>query len=79
MRQQITQPHNRFEFDGVVSALSPFGKFFVKRVMLCADFVSERLEQATQESFAAATRQHGEASAKGPRRLCEFRMFFAPA
>src|SRR5207245_11118741 len=79
MRQQITQSNCCLECDRKVRALSPLWKFLIEWMSNGRDLVTQRLEQATQEIFSAATRQHRDQRFQWQRRIRQFLTLLALA
>lgn len=79
MRQQFGERLGCPDSDGKIGTLSPFGKLLVERMARRFDVITERLEEAVQEAFAAADRQHVEPSRERQRRDRQFRPVVAPA
>src|SRR6266567_169747 len=56
--EQVLQPNGAPQTNGVVGALSPFRKLFIKRVMRRDDVVAQRFEQAPEKCLAPAAGEH---------------------
>src|SRR5258708_16633716 len=72
MRKQITQSNCGLESDRKVRTLSPLREFLIQRMARSTNFVTQRLEQAAQETLSAATRQHRDPHFQWQRRIRQF-------
>ena len=79
MRQQITQSNCGLECDREVRALSPLWEFLIQGVARSTDFVTQRLEQASEQILTTATRQYGNPRFQWQRRISQFLTLLAPA
>ncbi|GJG85932.1 hypothetical protein tb265_11130 [Gemmatimonadetes bacterium T265] len=79
VRQQLGNPQRARGRDRVVPTLAPRRLLRIQRVRHGRDFVAERLEQATQQGFAAAAGDDGEVCGERDRRGRELAPLLAPA
>jgi hypothetical protein len=79
MLKSVSQALLCGERDGPIETLAPLGKFVVEGMATSCDCVTEWLEQAMEEPFAAATRKNRDANFERKFRVGKFLFRFAAA